>query len=444
MSRVTALVLIVGGMAGALVLIEADPGVPGARSTMTFGFLLLAAHLLGGLLSRIRLPRITGYILAGILFGPHVLALLETSTVGELKLIDDLALTFIALAAGGELRLKDLRSRRRSILLTVFLLTGIVMLGVAAVAIVARPLLPFLDGRPFVELVVVAAILGTFAVARSPSSAIAIISETRSRGPFTETVLGVTVVMDVLVIVLFAGVVSVGQAVVSGSSLDSVFLLLVLGEVVGSLVAGIVLSKLIALYIERVRAELTLFVLGVAFLVTFGSRQLAAFLDARYAFHFHLEPMLVCMTAGFVVQNFSRVGEELMTKIDRSSLPIFVIFFALTGAALDIGALRHMWKLALIVIVARAGLIWVGAYLGALWSGDPPVFRRFAGPSYLTQAGVSLGLAGIVMARFPGWGADLATAIVAVIAVNQVVGPVAFKLSLGAVGEAGAGRRAKD
>ena len=442
MNRIAGLFLAVGLLALVLHASPLESLRAGAEPALGFGFLLLAAYLAGDILSWSGLPRITGYILSGIVFGPHVLDLVSATTVADLKLIDDLALTFIALAAGGELRLAELRCRRRSILLTVLFQGIVVFVGVGVVALAARPLLPFLAGKPFVHLLVVAALLGAFAMARSPSSAIAIISESKARGPFTETVLGVTVIMDVLVIIVFAIVVSVGQSViVPGESLDVVFLLLVGVEITASVLAGLVLASVISLYIRLVRADLSLFILAVAFSVTFGARQFAHFLDAVHDVRFHLEPMLVCLTAGFCVRNFTLGGDLLMEKIDRSSLPIYVIFFALTGAALDIGVLENTWVIAPVIVCARAGLIWIGAYLGARASGDPPAFRRYGGAAHITQAGVSLGLAGIVMVRFPEWGEELATTIVAVIAINQVIGPVALRFSLGAVGEVGAARR---
>ncbi len=414
---------------------------PRAQATLSFGFLLLAAYLVGDTLSRIGLPRITGYILAGIAFGPHVLDIVAADTVAELKLIDDLALTFIALAAGGELRLAELRKRRRAILTTVALLTGLVFVGVTVTVTLARPLLPFLDGKPLIHVVAVAAIVGTFAVARSPSSAIAIISECKARGPFTEMVLGVTVVMDVLVIMLFAVVVSLCEVLVApGAAMDLGLLMMMTAEIVGAIALGVGLGWGIALYIRRVRADLLIFILGVAFLVTFGSRQGAVLLERWTGIHLQLEPMLICITAGFVVQNFSREGERFIAKIDRGSLPIYVLFFALTGAALQIQALRATWLLALVIVVVRVVLIWVAGHLGARLAKDPPQYWNKSGLSFVTQAGVSLGLASIVMARFPEWGAKLATTIVAVITINQVIGPPGFKHALVAVGEAGAPR----
>jgi Kef-type K+ transport system membrane component KefB len=457
MRRAVTLIVVVGFMALALHGFGGTTLFPEARSTMTFGFLLLTAYLLGDLLSRLNLPRITGYILAGILFGPHLLELIfqktawdltlleliSKETVQDLKLLDNLALTFIALAAGGELRLKELRERRKAILLTVLFLTTVVFAGVAGFTLVARPLLPFLDGKPFLHLLAVAALLGTLAVARSPSSAIAIISETKARGPFTEMVLGVTVVMDVLVIMIFAVMVSLCQAlVIPGTHFDFAFVMWVFLEIAVSITGGLVLGKIIALYIQRVRAELPVFILALAFMVAFLSKHFAKFMDQFYGLEFHLEPMLICMTAGFMVQNFSPAGKVFMEKIDRSSTPVYVLFFSLTGASLDVSVLSYTWKLALMVAGVRIVFIWIGAYLGARFSKDPKPFRRMSGLSFITQAGVSLGLAGIVMNRFPDWGEVLAATIVAIITVNQIIGPVTFKIALNTVGEADAARRA--
>jgi Kef-type K+ transport system membrane component KefB len=437
MIRILGLVTVVLFMVLALFSASDAAVLADARSTMTFGFLLLTAYLVGDVLSHFKVPKITGYILAGIFFGPYAFELVDAATVRELKLIDDLALTFIALAAGGELRLAQLRRQRRSITLIVLFQTVIVSLGVAAFVLVARPLLPFLDGRSMAEVMAVAALLGVLSVARSPASAIAIIHECRSRGPFTEMVLGVTVVVDVLVILLFAVVVSVCQAVVvPGGGMDFQFIEMIGIELAVSVFAGILLGWVVSLYIGYVKAELLVFILAMAFLVTFFSRQFAFFLDRFYDVSFHLEPMLICVTAGFWIQNFSRSGRQFMEQIDRSSLPIYVIFFSLTGAALNVDALKETWLVAVLVVAVRFILISLGAYLGTSLSGDPPRFRRMAGLSFITQAGVSLGLAGIVMRRFPDWGAALATTIVAIIALNQIIGPIAFKFALNAVGEA--------
>lgn len=436
MRRLIGLVIVIGFMLLTLIDYPAAMTFPWARTTFSFGFLLLAAYLLGDVLAGFKMPKITGYILAGIVFGPYVLNLVTLESVRDLGLIDDLALTFIAMAAGGELRLKDLASRKKSILLTVAFLTLIVFTGVTLFVILARPLMPFLDGKSFVHVLAVAAIVGTFAVARSPSSAIAIISETKARGPFTEMVLGVTVLMDVGVIAFFAIVVTICQAAVSttgGMDLDLIITMTL--EIVGSICAGLLLGWLMMLYNKHIKAELMVFILGVAFLTTFGTKQLAVLMHDQLGIAFHLHAMLICITAGFLIQNYSPSGDTFMKKIDHASLPIYVIFFAHVGADLDIRTLEATWLIAILIVTTRCLLIWLGAYVGGKLAGDPSTMRRWSGPSFITQAGVSLGLAGIVKARFPEWGAAVATMIVAVITLNQVIGPVTFKLALSAVGE---------
>jgi Kef-type K+ transport system membrane component KefB len=441
MARVAALCVVIALMGLALIAFSDAAIFADARSTMTFGFLLLSAYLIGDVLSRLKLPKITGYILAGLLFGPYLLDLVSAGVVRDLKLIDDLALTFIALAAGGELRLAELRERRASIILTVSFLTIVVFSGVGAFVLAARPLLPFLDGKPAGHLLAVALLVGTFAVARSPSSAIAIISECKARGPFTEMVLGVTVVMDVLVIIVFAAMVSVSQVLVTpGVEMDFRFMTVMALELAGSILGGITLGWVISLYMRYVRAELLVFILALAFMVTLFSRQFALLLEHVFSIALHLEPMLICVTAGFWVRNFSRDGGLFMESIERSSLPIYVIFFSLTGAALNVGALRETWLVALLLVGVRSLLIYLGAYLGGSLSGDPPRLHRMSGLGFITQAGVSLGLAGIVVRSFPEWGAALSTMIVAIVALNQIIGPITFKYALGQVGEAGVSR----
>jgi Kef-type K+ transport system membrane component KefB len=437
MNRIVALALVLTFISFARFRIGEGVVFEDARSTLSFGFLLVAAYLVGDLLARIRIPKITGYIVVGILFGTHTLAFVDMTTVGELKLIYDLALTFIAFAAGGEMRLGELRPRARSIGFTVLSQLIIVFLGVSTFVVLASSLFPYVDPNQSIHIFVVAALLGTFSLARSPTSAIAIISECKARGPFTETMLGVTVVMDLLAIILFAVVVAFGQALVgSAMAMDYRFVGVVVAEVASSIVCGIALGAVVSFYIRRIRADLAIFILCMAFMVTFFSHQLAEFLDEMYRLKLHLEPMLICVTAGFWVQNFSRGGEMLMEQIDRSSLPIYVVFFALTGAALDVDSLRHSWMIAASLALVRFVSIWVGASVGARLSGDPPMFQRLSGLSYVTQAGVSLGLAGIVIRRFPEWGLELATTFVAVITLNQIFGPICLKYALGAVGEA--------
>jgi len=409
----------------------------GARISLSFGFLLIAAYLMGDILSWLKLPKITGYIFAGVLFGPYVANFIPLDTVMELKLLDKLALAVIALSAGGELDLAELKKRCRSICLGVIFQVIGVFAGVFGLILLGRKVIPFLADAPLSVAISAAAVLGVLSIARSPSSAMAIISESKAKGPFTENVLGVTLIIDVLVIALFAVTVSVALAMVhADAGLDVVFLITVGMALFGSILAGVAMGWIVDFFMRRIGAEIPVFILAVAFLVTFFSDQFARFLDRFYEIRFHLEPMLICMTAGFFVRNFTQNGVFFMERLDRLSLPVYVLFFALIGAGLNLSVLRQTWMLAVMLALGRGLFIWVSAWLSGRLSHDPPEFRKMAGLSYIAQAGVSLGLCGILARSFPDWGSAAAVTVVAMISINQVVGPVTFKYALERVGEA--------
>ena len=443
MSRVVALVLVLLFMVLARFAFDVSGATfDDALPTLTFGFLMLAAYLVGrDVLARFRIPKITGYIVAGILLGPGV-SRLRHGRDRERAQADRRPRAQLHRAGrrrgAAAVRAASSRAQRHAgrLLLTdrdrAARASAAFVAGCAAAAAVPG------GGRNLGELLAVAGIVGAFALARSPSSAIAIINECRARGPFTETALGVTVVMDLLVIMIFAVVISFGLVLVNpAATADYAFVFVVAAELVASIAVGIAVGGIISFYIRAVKADLLVFILGIAFMIAFFSGQLGMLLEEFYGLSLHLEPMLISVTAGFWVQNFSQRWLDVHGS-DRAqrSLPIYVIFFSLTGAALEIGALRHTWLIACLLVVVRFALIWLASYAGAALAGDPPAFRRLAGLSYVTQAGVSLGLAGIVVRRFPEWGGALATVMVAVIALNQLIGPILLEYALTAVGEA--------
>ncbi|MFP4532197.1 MAG: cation:proton antiporter [Desulfobacterales bacterium] len=408
----------------------------GTRISFSFGFLLISAYLLGDILSWAKLPKITGYIIAGVLAGPYVANFIPKETVLELKLLDNLALSFIALSAGGELKLEGLKRCWRSIWLGVLFQVIGVFAGIFCLILFGRNYITFLNDAPLPMLLSVAAMIAVISIARSPSLAMAVISESKAKGPFTETILGVTVIVDVLVITLFAATVSfalnMGQ---TDASMDILLLTTVGIELSGSFLGGLFIGWVVAFYIERIGTEIPVFILALAFLVTFFSDQFGRFLDEFYDIRFHLEPMLMCLTAGFFIRNFTKNGDFFMERLDRLSLPVYVLFFALIGASLCLAELRQVWMLAILLAASRAFFIWASAWLSQRLSDTPPMFGKMAGLSFVSQACVSIGLAGNLSNNFPDWGAAVAATLVAAISINQVIGPITFKYALDRVGE---------
>ncbi|HSL18393.1 MAG TPA: cation:proton antiporter [Methylomirabilota bacterium] len=437
MSRRLATLAVVAALVWLLLVTLDRDGAPGpAKSTLLLGSLLLAAALIGEIVERVGLPRITGYIVAGILFGPFSVGFLDAGTLAQLDIFNELAFAFIGLAAGAELRLATLRGRGRSISLLTALTTTVVGFGVGAgfLAIAALGGLPGSLGP--LQLLAVSAVTGVISAANSPASAIAIISETRAEGPFTETVLGVSVAVDVVVIVLFSVAVAVwGVAFEPAGGFDLGFVAGLTGQLAASLLLGVALGSVMGLYLKHRGPQIPLVIAGLCFLVYRLSGLSSSYLERAHGVSLHVEPLLVCAAAGFVVQNFTQHGARLRRSMDWVALTVYVIFFTLAGARLDLPALVACWLPALAIVILRVAAMYVGARLATVLAGDPPVFRRNCWLGFITQAGLSLALIA-QLAKVPSaWAAELATMLVAVVAVNQLIGPAAFKMALERAGE---------
>jgi len=403
----------------------------------SFGIVLLAAYMLAKVLKTIHLPLISGYIFAGILAGPYVTGFLTGDMVSRLGLVNDLALSFIALTAGAALDLRAFRGRLHLIASNLFFNIVIVFGSVSVFVITAGRWFGFTHQLTDMQLSALAVLLGTIAVARSPSSAIAIISECKASGPFTDMVLGVTIIVDVLIIILFSMTLSVSQLMLSettGVNLGALGALSL--EMLFSLVLGAVFGLAISFYIKRAGHDLSLLLLTFGVAVTKISLWLGNFMESRFDMALHLEPLLICISAGFTVRQLGKACGEFIESLERSALPIYVLFFSLAGAALNFNALGACWMFALCLALVRAGGLFGAAWAGKAIPGNAAVHNTSSWMAYLTQAGVSIGLAQIAQRQAPEIGIYLTTVVLAVIAINQVAGPIVFKAALSRVGEA--------
>ncbi len=433
-NKILGLVLVITAV---LLLINLGLGIyQGNCPTLVLGLILLGAYCFGFLLEKIGSPRIVGYILAGLFMGPFFLKLYTFSELNDLAFINKLALAFIAFCAGGELRLINIRKVLKSVLFFIPGITLFVFTITTSTVFLLSAKIPFMVDFSSPVRLAVSAIFGTIAVACSPSSAIAIISETKAKGPYTDTVLSVIVAMDVLIIILFAVVISLAQVFIAGEggmNLGLMFSLIF--EVILAFLLGFLLGKFIVFLIEKVHVEFSVVIIAMGFIVIEFSHLLGDYLQRIHGIHLELEPLLICMAAGFTVQNFSKHGENFLERMDRISLPIYIAFFAMTGASMDLNVLRTGWMLGLIVFVVRLISIYAGTQIsGRLAKSEPKIYKN-VWLCFVTQAGVSLGLLTEVVRRFPEIGPSVQTILVATIIMNQIIGPITFKHGLKKAGE---------
>jgi Kef-type K+ transport system membrane component KefB len=394
------------------------------------------AYCFGYLLEKIGLPRIVGYILAGLFMGPFFLNIYTFSEINDLNFVNKLVLAFIAFSAGGELRVANIRRVLKTIIYLISGISVVVFLGVTLTVFLLSGYMPFMSHLSIPIRLAISAIFGTIAVARSPSSAIAIISETKAKGPYTDIVLSVTVAMDVFIIILFAVTMSLAQVFMSGNGgMNLSFLFSLLVKIAAAFLLGFLLGKFIVFLIEKVHVEFPIVIIAMGVVVIEFSHLLGRYLREVHDTGLELEPLLICMAAGFTVQNFSKHGENFLQRMDRVSLPIYIAFFALTGAGIDLNVLRTGWLLGLTIFLVRLASIYIGSYLSGRIAKSKPIIYKNAWLGFITQAGVSLGLLAEVARRLPDIGLSIQTILVASIIMNQLIGPIAFKFGLKKVGE---------
>ncbi len=400
----------------------------------TAGFILiaLASKQMGAGLSKTGLPLISAFLLTGIIAGPYVLGMITKEAVETLGFVDQIALGFIAFAAGAELYLKELRSKIQSI---AWITVGLVTVTFSLTAItfyLISAYIPFMASMPPVAKAAVAILAGAILVARSPSSAIAIVNELRAKGPFTQTVLGVTVIMDVVVIVLFSVNSSVADALLTGLRFNLGFIVLLVFELGGSIFLGFVVFKiLLRIMFLTVRPFFkTALILATGYLVFFLSAGVRQYTHDRFFVEILLEPLLICMLAGFFMSNTSRFKTEFLKNLYDIGPVVYITFFTLTGASLSLDVLAATWPVAVVLFLVRITAIFFGSFVGGTLAGNPARANSVSWMAYITQAGVGLGLAKEVVVEFPAFGSPFATIIISVIILNQLVGPPLFKFAI--------------
>ncbi len=402
-----------------------------------FIWILFATDYFSKLFQKVNLPLITGFIVMGVIAGPHVLNLITRESIDKLHFVNNLALAYIAFAAGAELYLKDLRGRMKSItwntfgqLIVTFVLSSIIIYWLA-------DSISFMAEVSSETKAAISILMATIFVARSPSSAIAIIHEMRAKGPFTQTVMGVTVIKDVLVIILYAICISIARYLVHDSPFEFTVIIILLVELALSVVLGVVLGKIIdlILFFSIGFYPKVILLLGLGYGVFVFSHLVQEYSLTWLGFELYFEPLLIAIIGSFIVTNYSRFRPEFQFIINKIGPYIYMAFFTLTGAMVSLELLASVWLIALGLFFIRLISMIIGAYIGSTLAKDDPLHRKLGWMPYVTQAGVGLGLAVKVAEEFPAWGEEFATIVIAVIILNQFVGPPLFKFALNKIGE---------
>ena len=406
-------------------------------AAVAFAVLCLGSYMIGQGFKAIRLPTITGYLFAGALAGSFGVELIESVQAERLRFVDEISLAVIAFVAGSELYFKELKPRLRPILSTAggILIVAFALLTTAIFLLTET--LSFTSEYTTSARLATALLGGAVLLALSPPSTIAVIKEVRARGPFTRTALGVTVLMDVAIIVVFAVMTSMAAALLTDATLSIGFLGLLLLDLGAAATLGIasgyLLRALMSWRIGKLPKIAGILLLG------FGIYELAEFVDewsiANLGFEIYIEPLLIALIAGFFVTNFSAFRVEFDGLLHDVGPSVYVAFFTITGLALKLDVLWSTLPIAVALFAVRVIGIAAGSWLGTTVAGESPTVRRTSWMAFITQAGIALGLAREVAVQFPDLGDAFATLIISVVVINEVVGPLFLKAGLRRVGE---------
>jgi Kef-type K+ transport system membrane component KefB/Trk K+ transport system NAD-binding subunit len=398
----------------------------------------LSSNEIGSFIRKLGLPLITGFLVTGLVVGPHYLAFFQMQDVPALRHLDRCALAFIAFAAGAELTVQSLVPRLRAIAsLATAILASVFLLGSFGIFAISH-FIPWLASEPWTTKLAASLLGGTILVAISPSSAIAVIREVRARGHFTQTILGVTLLLDSVVIVVFAVTSSLAHALMTTSGFNSGVVLEVLFEIVLAIAAGgvlaVVLRQILVVNVSHLVKQVG--ILGLGYGVFFVSQRHFTIDVFGVSTALFAEPLLICLVAGFLVHNCTRYRAEFSKIIEDTSLLVFVLFFTSTGISTNGPVLLENWGVVVFLLLVRFGGMLLGAFAGGKVAGFTTKESRYMGLGLITQAGISLGLSRESAHILPpGVGDNFASLCIGVIVANTILGPGMLKFSLGRVGE---------
>jgi Kef-type K+ transport system membrane component KefB len=419
------LLLAVGGMMHAARSFTTDTTVAGTE--LAFGFLLLASYFTAKIVNRFGLPKLTGYIMAGVIAGPYVLGFVTQDMGISLKVVSSTATALLALEAGLELELKRIKPILKTLKgMIVFAVVG-AMLTIAGALFLLRPLLPNIFGTmDTTQSIAVCLAIGVALSAQSPAVVMAMLSETRADGPLSSLMLASVVVADLTVITVFSIVLAVVGAVIGGQIDVGGTALAVVWELLGSLVFGLMLGALVGQFMLSVKRGAAMFLVLICVIV------------AEIGTRMHLDPLIVMLATGIWLRNWSRADASEVTRSFQSAqLPVFLVFFALAGSKLDIQTLFGSLLPVGIIAVVRATSFYLGSRLACKISGAEDVVAKYAWFGLVPQAGLALALALVLKNTFPSFGDGAAVILFGVVGLNECVAPIVLRVMLMRSGEAG-------
>ncbi len=394
---------------------------------LLFGLVILGGALGARLFQKFHIPQVVGCVVVGILLGQDVLNLVTPARIEALEPFTMFALGIIGFMIGAELRAEVFKKYGRQFFIILFSQGfGAFLLVAIGTSLMAW----FLSGMLY-SSIAMGLVLGAVASATAPASTVNVLWEYKTRGPLTAAILAIVALDDALALLLYRGA-ATGAKALLGAADGSVIgtTLILLGEIVGTVLLGFLAGVTLYLLLKFVRADDKILEFSIASLLLIVGVSMIAGID----------PILPAMVLGITMANLApRQSEHVFDLVRKFSPPVYISFFVLAGAHIELGRLASSTAAITAVYISfRVGGKVLGAWFGAKHSGAPAVVRKYLGICLLPQAGVAIGLA-ILSSRL--FSADFGKTVIMVVMTEtfiiELLGPILVKVGVKKAGEVG-------
>lgn len=389
---------------------------------LIIGIILFVGLLAGKGAYALRMPALVGYIVFGLLLGESVTGIISKNVLHDLGMIIPMVLGIIGFTVGGQLGIDVFRKHGSQVMTILFMQTIFTTLLVGGAVYMATRSLPM------------AMVVGPLASATAPAATLNVLWETKAKGSLTTMIMAIVALDDAVAIILFGLGEAIAVSMLSGKSHSMMQVLTPASlEVAGGILLGAVAGIVTAQVLKRITNPHTALIFSMGLIM----------MTAGLAQTYHLSLMLATLTAGMVAFNLAHAEvTHLLKTLEDITPPLYLMFFVLIGAELDIRWLSNIGVVGLIYIFTRGVGKWFGSWAGASFAGAELKIRRYLGPALLSQAGVAIGLSLVVLQDFSGLGTEaenIARTIVNLVAATtllmELVGPIMVKRAVTAAGE---------
>ena len=375
---------------------------------------LSAGLILNRIVKLVSLPNVTGYLIAGLIIGPCMLNIFPKEALEQSSVVAEIALGFIAFSIGAEFKFSDIKKIGSSVLSITLAQAVAACLFVNIALIVMGFDLP------------IALTLGAIATATAPAATLMVIRQYKAKGTVTNMLLPVVALDDAIGLIIFSVSLSIAQVLEAGSKLSiSAMILEPLAEISFSLLGGLAIGLILCWTMRFFKSSSNRLCVVIA----------TVFMSTALSSTFNLSSLLFNMCVGAVLANMRNDFNEILSLNDQWTPPLFLLFFVISGAELDLKVLPSVGLLGVTYLIARSAGKYFGALFGATITHAEPNIKKYLGITLLPQAGVAIGMSQIVITALPVYGGQIRAVVLCATLVYEFVGPLITKIALTKAGE---------